>query len=95
MQLVRLAVNAEHPMEKTLGVKAPERKRRVARWDRMREEKLDHYAELAMELLPQKEAWLAIVPEPVKHMMRNVHGPLIARICGLRWRRPRIPSSTR
>ncbi len=90
MQQVRWALNAEHPMQKTPEVKAPdswwealkyETETPTGEVDRMREDKLDHYAELAMELLPQKEAWLATVPEPLKHMMRNVHGPLIARIC--------------
>ncbi len=90
MQQVRWALGAGHPMEKNPEAKAAdtwwdalkfETETPAAEVDRMRAEMLDHYAKLATDLLPEKAAWLDSVPSPLKKMMRNVHGPLMARIC--------------
>ena len=49
--------------------------------ERFRVGALRKYVKLVEGLLPEKEAWLKRVPEPLEKTMANVYGPFVARIC--------------
>ncbi len=89
LQQVRWAARVGRPMRQFPVVNADghwwealryETETDAAEVDRMRSRVLESNAKLAEELLPE-EVRLQSVPAPLRKMMRNVHGPLIERLC--------------